>query len=62
MSDITISVVKGGFILEHGSMITNKDQSESVQYIREVVVSPRKLLQKLKEIIEKVSLVADEKE
>lgn len=52
---ITIEVVKGGFILVY-PVLTDKD---GVLTIREIFVSPRKLNQKLKEIIDNLSTVPE---
>ena len=68
---ITIEVVTGGFILTYPVFVnelskfgleTLKGGDETVQAAREVFVSPRKLNQKLKDVIASVSLVADDKE
>jgi hypothetical protein len=56
---LTIEVVKGGFILQYPTQVPNASQEEWVT-AREVFVSPRKLNQKVKEVIESVSLVKDE--
>jgi hypothetical protein len=67
---ITIEVVGGGFILTYPVFTTEttpprfvadgESTTEVVVQAREVFVSPRKLNQKLKEVIASVSLVADE--
>lgn len=54
---ITIEVVKGGFILTYPVMTDGL----GVDYQREVFVSPRKLNQKIKEVIDTLSLVSEEK-
>jgi hypothetical protein len=54
MDQITIQVVTGGFILTYPSF---KDGVGSLS--TEVIVSPRKLNQKLKEVIDSISLVTD---
>jgi hypothetical protein len=56
---ITIEVVAGGFILSYPTFVGDGDD-EHTEVAREVFVSPRKLNQKLKEVIESVSLVTDE--
>lgn len=56
---ITIEVVAGGFILTYPVISTNDDGSEYSVLAREVFVSPRKLNQKLKEVIDSIGLVAD---
>lgn len=58
---ITIEVVQGGFILTYPEISTAADGTEEVDPAREVFVSPRKLNQKLKEVIDKISLVPAEK-
>lgn len=57
---IVIEVVAGGFILTYPQVRQNGDK-EYTDQAREVFVSPRKLNQKLKEVIESIGLVADEK-
>jgi hypothetical protein len=57
---ITIEVVNGGFILSYPKFGAIGEQ-ETVEIVREVVVSPRKLNQKLKEVIDSVGLVTDNK-
>jgi len=68
---ITIEVVAGGFILTYPVFVNElskfglealKGGDETVHTAREVFVSPRKLNQKLKDVIASVSLVADDKE
>lgn len=56
---IVIEVVAGGFILSYPTFVGD-GVAEHTEVAREVFVSPRKLNQKLKEVIESVSLVADE--
>lgn len=55
---IQIEVVKGGFILTYPTQVKEGD-SERWETAREVFVSPRKLNQKLKEVIDTISLVGD---
>ena len=55
---IQIEVVKGGFILTYPIQVKEGD-SERWETAREVFVSPRKLNQKLKEVIDTISLVGD---
>lgn len=50
---ITIEVVKGGFILSY---------AENNLYEREVFTSPRKLNSKIKEVLEKLSYVPADSE
>lgn len=57
---ITIEVVAGGFILSYPKFVVNGEQ-ETMEMAREVFVSPRKLNQKLKEVIDSVGLVKDDK-
>lgn len=54
---ISIEVVRGGFILTYP--ILDADGAQ-ISAAREVFVSPRKLNQKLKEVIDSLSLVADD--
>jgi hypothetical protein len=56
---ISIEVVAGGFILTY-PVFEGSGEAEEVVQAREVFVSPRKLNQKLKEVIGNVSLVADD--
>jgi len=56
---ITIEVVQGGFILSYPTFVGDGDD-EHTETTREVFVSPRKLNQKLKDVIATVSLVKDE--
>ena len=56
---ITIEVIKGGFVLHYPTKAA--DGSDVWYQNREVFVSPRKLNQKIKEVIDAVGLVADEK-
>jgi hypothetical protein len=58
---IVIEVVAGGFILEY-PVFSGDGKDEHSDIAREVFVSPRKLNQKLKDVIATVSLVADDKE
>jgi len=65
---ITIEVVAGGFILTYPVFSNELSKfgieavnGEIVEKAREVFVSPRKLNQKLKEVIDNVSLVKEEK-
>lgn len=53
IESITVSIVKGGFILNYPG--ANGSQST------EVFTSPRKLQQKMKELIEALSYVSEEK-
>jgi hypothetical protein len=61
MDNIVIEVVKGGFILTY-PVTTTVEGKEKTDYQREVFVSPRKLHQKLKEVIDSISLVGEDKE
>jgi hypothetical protein len=54
MQNITIAVLKGGFVLTYPSL-----SDDALGTVREVFVSPRKLNQKIKEIIDALSLVAE---
>ncbi len=65
---IIIEVVAGGFILTYPVFVSELEKfglevvnGEKVEMAREVFVSPRKLNQKLKEVIDNVSLVKEEK-
>lgn len=53
IESITVNMVKGGFILNYPT--SNGGQTT------EVFVSPRKLQQKIKELIEALSYVSEEK-
>lgn len=59
MESILIEVVKGGFILTYPVAVTNNGVEEWRE-AREVFVSPRKLNQKIKEVIDSIGLVRDE--
>ena len=52
---ITIEVVVGGFILTYPKV----NSLNEVSLCREVLTSPRKLNQKLKEVIDNISLVSE---
>jgi hypothetical protein len=54
---IIIEVVAGGFILQYPVFVGDGD-AEHTETAREVFVSPRKLNQKLKDVISTVSLIA----
>lgn len=54
MNTINIRVVKGGFILAHTDETAGNDGEE-------VFVSPRKLINKVKELVDTMSLVAPDK-
>jgi hypothetical protein len=51
--EINITIVKGGFILTH--------YDENGRTVTEVLVAPRKLINRVKELIAERGLVADEK-
>lgn len=53
---ITVEVLKGGFVVTYPKL---DDKGAVSSYLREVCVTPRKLNQRLKEIIDSVSLVSD---
>jgi hypothetical protein len=55
---ITLRVLKGGFILEYP--VPANAPSDLWYQHEEVFVSPRKLNQKIKEVIESVGLVKDD--
>jgi hypothetical protein len=57
---ISIEVVQGGFILTY-PVLEQEEGAEVMNMYREVFVSPRKLNQKIKEVIDGLSTVADEK-
>lgn len=61
---IQIEVVKGGFILTYPTEVPNKFgiavEKEEWVMAREVFVSPRKLNQKVKEVLDSLSLVKDD--
>lgn len=59
-NSIVIQVVQGGFILDY-TEITSAAGNEVHNQRREVFVSPRKLNQKVKDIIESLSLVSEER-
>lgn len=53
---ITVEILKGGFVI----MYPQLDDTGKIQsFAREVCTTPRKLNQRLKEIIESLSLVSD---
>ena len=54
-SSITIEIVTGGFILTYPKVSEN----DVVDLCREVFTSPRKLNQKVKEVIDAVGLVSE---
>lgn len=58
---IQIEVAQGGFILSYPKLEVDDAGSETMNMYREVFVSPRKLNQKLKEVIDSISTVAEEK-
>jgi len=53
---VTIEILAGGFILTYPCVDSNTGDS---QVCREVFTSPRKLNQKLKEVIDSVGLVSE---
>ena len=57
---ITIEIVKGGFILTYPT-VTQFEGQEVTTVAREVFVSPRKLNQKIKDVIESIGLVSEDK-
>jgi len=56
---IVIEVIKGGFLLTYPTQGNTVDGVERWNVTREVFVSPRKLNQKIKEVIDNISLVRD---
>ena len=58
-NEIYIEVVKGGFVLNYPVLEAESDIQ--LRYVREVFVSPRKLHQRLKEVIDTLSLVSEDK-
>lgn len=58
-SNIQIEVVKGGFILTYPVQIKTEDGGELWDIEREVFVSPRKLNNKIKSVIDTIGLVSD---
>ena len=58
-NEIYIEVVKGGFVLNYPVLEAESDIQ--LRYEREVFVSPRKLHQRLKEVIDTLSLVSEDK-
>ncbi len=59
---ISIEIAKGGFILTYPSSIPTSQDDANVTVIREVFISQRKLNQKLKEVVEMLSMVPAESE
>ena len=57
-NQINIEVATGGFILTYPVL---DGEGNADNYKREVFVSPRKLNQKLKEVIDSLSLVSEDK-
>lgn len=55
---ITIEVVKGGFILTYPHQASKEGDDWTIE--REVFVSSRKLNQKIKEVIDNVGLVQEQ--
>lgn len=55
---ITIEVVKGGFILTYPHQASKESDDWTIE--REVFVSSRKLNQKIKEVIDNVGLVQEQ--
>ena len=56
--NISIEVVKGGFVLSYPVHVpANGDRPEYWLPQREVFTSPRKLIQKMKSVLDDVSLV-----
>lgn len=58
-NEIYIEVVKGGFVLSYPVLEAESDIQ--LRHEREVFVSPRKLHQRLKEVIDTLSLVSEDK-
>jgi hypothetical protein len=58
---ISIEVATGGFVLTYPVTKTQPNGSELEMLEREVFISPRKLNQKLKDVIASLSLVPEEK-
>ena len=56
--NISIQVVNGGFILNYDKIDESSDKA-TVAYVTEVVVSQRKLLQKIKDIVVNLSSTSD---
>lgn len=60
---LSIEVVTGGFILCYPVVVETLPSGEEVlEQAREVFVSPRKLNQKIKEVLDQIGLVADKPE
>lgn len=59
---ISIEVVNGGFVLTHPLQDGNTDAITGDSYSREVFTSPRKLIQKIKSVLDTVSTIADDSE
>ena len=64
---ITISVIKGGFVLAYPVFSLQPprigiEQDSITDYVREVFVSVRKMNQRLKEVLDTVSRVPAEKD
>ena len=56
--NLTIEIVNGGFILTY-PLVATSGNIETTDVAREVFISPRKLNQKIKDVIASLSLVAD---
>lgn len=55
---LTIEVIKGGFILHYPEKLTNDLGVEYMTQVRELFTSSRKMNQRIKEVLEKVSTTA----
>lgn len=55
-SQISIEALKGGFVMEWSEL---DNTTEEIIYHREIFSSPRKLQQKLKDVISTVSFVSE---
>lgn len=56
---IMIEIVKGGFMLTYPAIDDVSENSEQ-EHVREVFTSPRKMIQRIKTVLDAVSTVADD--
>lgn len=56
---ITIEIIRGGYVLHFPEQLKGEADNWTMQ--REIFVSPRKLHQKIKEVVDTVGLVRDDK-
>ena len=60
--ELKIEVVKGGFVLHYPENVANERGDQYIAQVREIFTSSRKMNQRIKEGLEKVSTTAVEAE